>query len=310
MTSRALDRIWRGARDDPRAALEYGLSPTDLQTVLLDVARARARRTTPARVLQRWRDDRFVRPSTADPRRLARLEARLWELLPETFVGVELSPVAPLGVCSAIATVDQNRVVTTIRGTEVLSDPTNTLAVEAAARRAEAARGGRVDLAACHRVLRAQSFDGAGLAAHFRLFALVSSTRDQGSGTAEAAMVRDHLAYWSTVLDECVPAHRPRLTFTSFGADAVAERFRDTVRPALVTPSATVEVDVDPGRVHGRGYYAGAALGIRASDGTQEIDLGDGGLTSWTATLLGDAKERCLVSCLATERLAALMAPP
>jgi hypothetical protein len=33
------------------------------------------------------------------------------------------------------------------------------------------------------------------------------------------------------------------------------------------------------------------------------LDLGDGGLTDWTARLTGDAKERCLVSCLATERL-------
>lgn len=38
-----------------------------------------------------------------------------------------------------------------------------------------------VCLAACHRQLRAQVF-GPGVAAHFRLFALVSSARDSGSG--------------------------------------------------------------------------------------------------------------------------------
>jgi hypothetical protein len=41
-----------------------------------------------------------------------------------------------------------------------------------------------------------------------------------------------------------------------------------------------------------------------AADG--ETDLGDGGLTTWTAQLTQDAKERCLFSCIATERLAAL----
>ncbi|HEV2371616.1 MAG TPA: hypothetical protein VGS19_05535 [Streptosporangiaceae bacterium] len=36
-----------------------------------------------------------------------------------------------------------------------------------------------------------------------------------------------------------------------------------------------------------------------------ETELGDGGLTNWTAQLTHNAKERCLVSCIATERLTA-----
>ena len=96
-----------------------------------------------------------MRPSACDPRPLAELEARLWRLLPHRFAGVELSPVAPLGTCSAVAPVDEHRVVSTVRGSEVLSDPTNALAVEAAVRRREQEVAGRVDLAACHRVLRA-----------------------------------------------------------------------------------------------------------------------------------------------------------
>jgi hypothetical protein len=41
-----------------------------------------------------------------------------------------------------------------------------------------------------------------------------------------------------------------------------------------------------------------------------EIYLGDGGITTWTASLLGDAKERSAVPCLSVERLAALTASP
>ena len=59
-------------------------------------------------------------------------------------------------------------------------------------------------------------------------------------------------------------------------------------------------------RERGRGYYTGLALRITALDGT--LELGDGGLTDWAARLTGDAKERCLVSCLATERLVACAA--
>jgi hypothetical protein len=46
-------------------------------------------------------------------------------------------------------------------------------------------------------------------------------------------------------------------------------------------------------------------VGLRARD-DGEVDLGDGGTTDWTAQLLGDAKERCVTSCVATERLLTL----
>ena len=36
------------------------------------------------------------------------------------------------------------------------------------------------------------------------------------------------------------------------------------------------------------------------------MEIGDGGFTDWTAQLNNDAKERCLTSCVSTERLAAL----
>ncbi|MET8309948.1 hypothetical protein [Micromonospora sp. NPDC005173] len=56
----------------------------------------------------------------------------------------------------------------------------------------------------------------------------------------------------------------------------------------------------EPERTRGRGYYTGCAPRITVLGGSLEV--GDGGLTDWTARLSGDAKERCLVSCMATER--------
>jgi len=38
-----------------------------------------------------------------------------------------------------------------------------------------------------------------------------------------------------------------------------------------------------------------------------EVEIGDGGFVGWTAELIPDAKERCLISCVAPERLAGLM---
>ena len=284
------ERFWAKLPEGSRDALVDGLSASELQSVLLDVSRERAAKVTPARLLQRWQQDRFVRPSPADPRRLVKTQQRLWEALPPKFTGVELSPVTPLGTCSAVTTINQHQVLGTIRGTEVASDPTNELAIEAAVRR----RAGqdRVDLAACQRVVRAQAVDGPGMFAHFELFVLVSSARDTGSGRTEAELLIDHLRFWHDVLGDGAD-----LSFTMFTPSAVRERIDDTVRPAL-----KVELAEDTERTKSANYYSGTALGI----GRDGSDLGDGGFTTWTADLLGDQKERCLTSCISTERLTAI----
>src|SRR5580692_6542460 len=99
---RIAERVWRAMPAGSREALTRDLPPTDLQTLLIAVARARADRVTAADVMRRWQQDRFVRPAACDPRRVAAVEARLWQLLPAEFTGIELSPVAPLGTCTAV----------------------------------------------------------------------------------------------------------------------------------------------------------------------------------------------------------------
>ncbi|MEU1840515.1 hypothetical protein [Micromonospora chersina] len=287
-------RVWAALPAGTRAALA-GLPAADLRTLLLAVTRDRVATVRPADVVRRWREDRFVRPADVDPRALARLEARVWDLLPADVAGIELSPVAPLGTCAAVAPVSQNRIVGTTRGTEVVSDPTNALAVEAALRRR---RVGEVHLAAAHRVLRAQDF-GPGAAAHFRLFTLVSSARDTGSGRTEARLLVRHLTFWRSVLAELAGLATPALHVTLLDDPVLADRLADTVRPALA--GGTVPLRDEPERERGRGYYVRAALRLTLGGGDREV--GDGGFTDWTARLTGDAKERCLISCLATERL-------
>lgn len=304
-------RVWAGFPPAAEAALRDGLSPTDLQTLLLDVARSRAATVTPARLLRRWQQDRFVRPASSDPRMLAAIEARLWALLPDRFAGVDLSPVTPLGTVSALCSLDQNRILTTVRGSEAVSDPTNVLALEAATRRREQSRRSapgrarRTDLAAAHRVVRGQLFTGPGEFAHFKLFALVSSARDRGSGLVEAEMIVDHLGFYAAAIAVVAPDTKAELTVSTFERTAVDERLDDLL-PELDRLGPAVLVRRDRDRTHGRGYYTSHALRIDLTTATgATVNLGDGGLTDWTARLLGDAKERCLTSCISVERLAA-----
>jgi hypothetical protein len=304
-------RAWRRVRDsdDPRQALADGLSPGELQSVLMDVSQRRAADVTPGRLTERWAADRFVRPAGCDPRRVSRIEARLWELLPAEFDGIDLSPVTPLGTSSALGPVSQHKVISTTRGTEVVSDPTNVLALEAARRR-RASGDEAVHLAACHRVLRGQPF-GEGMFQHFRLFALVSSTRDRGSGSTEAGLLTAHLRFWTRALSDLLPTARTTVSYTVFGFPPLAERIHDTVLPALEPLPGGVAVHEDPERERARGYYERGALRIDVGpvpNTGQGGEIGDGGFTGWTARLLNNAKERCLISCVATERLAGLCA--
>jgi hypothetical protein len=303
MTS-PVERIWQRVRTDPRAALEHGLNPADLRSLLMAVSQRRAATVTPARLMGQWESDRYVRAAGCDPRLVWRLESRLWDLLPPEFTGVDLSPVAPLGTSSAMAPVSQHKVISTTRGSEVVSDPTSVLALEAAARRRRSPEA-PVHLAACHRVLRGQPFDGPGLFQHFRLFALVSSARDRGSGTTEASLLTTHLRFWSHALSDLLPGQGVRVSYTVFGFPPLAERINDTVLPALEPLPAGVTVEEDPRRERARGYYDRGAIRIDAAGG----EVGDGGFTDWTAQLRSDAKERCFISCVSTERLAALRAP-
>ncbi len=310
MATNADGRVWRQVAAGPRAALHHGLSPADLRTLLLDVSRRRASAVTPARLLQRWRQDRYVQPAATDPRALWRLEAGLWAMLPHEFAGLEISPVAPLGTCSALGPVSQDRVISTVRGSEVVSDPTNVLALEAAVRRKQgkqSASGSAVHLASCHRVLRGQPFDAPGAFQHFRLFALVSSARDQGSAVTEAAMLTAHLRFWSQALSELLPGRRVAVQYTVFGFPPLHQRMHDTVLPAVTPWPGLVTIREDPARERARGYYERGAIRVDVESDAGWQEVGDGGFTDWTAQLLNDAKERTFISCASTERLTALI---
>lgn len=198
------ERVLRQVGDDAFDRLAT-LPGADLTTLLLALMRRRTEDLSPAEVLRRYREDRFVKPAQVPFGALRAAEDRALAALKGDVEVVQLAPLAPLGTCSSMSTVDQNKVVSTIRGNEVAADPTNALALEAAVRR----RAGRqtVRLAAIQRVVRAQVFDGARSFVHFTLFARVSAWR----GRDDEKHLDEHL---SLLREVCQPAeirqtHKP-----------------------------------------------------------------------------------------------------
>lgn len=268
MTAGLIGRIQREAGvADLVEILSERLGPTDLQSLLLEVYRRRAGRVSARDVLARYAENRFTQPSSVDPVALAAFELEAWTSLPEGYQAIELSPLCPIGTHSAIATVDQNKVVTTSRNTEVVADSTNVLVLEAARRRRHlrqdpGTRSEPVRLAASQRQVRAQVFTAARTTAHFRLIGLVAAGRDRGSFAFEAEELRGQIAYIVTVIRTTHPDWRIDIALTDLAGrsgwleDEVLDRLAEHF------PDATGRMD--PTRVSGRGYYVDACYKIFA----------------------------------------------
>lgn len=154
-------RDWTTAGAGGEAALQQlaALPGSVLTSFLLALAERRARTRSPADVLRQWETDSFTGlGAPVDLRLLLRAELRLLDAA-AGFEAVDLPPLAPLATCAAVGPTSQNKIVTTMRGTEVVSDSTNVLALECARRlRREPDRP--VRLATCQRVVRARRSPG------------------------------------------------------------------------------------------------------------------------------------------------------
>lgn len=287
------------------------LDPTDLQSLLLEVYRRRALRVTPRHLLERYEQDRFVRPSDLAPQVLTEFERLVWSLLPEQYSAVELSPVCPLGANAAIATVDQNKVVTTIRNSEVVADATNVLALECAARRRRLLRGDprsreRVRLCASHRLLRGQAYRSEAARPHFRLLGLCAAGRDEGASRFETEGLLEQIGFYLHLLLETrrlgYRVERVRVAVTDLEHERRAHVLTEQVLDPLQASYPGVVCALDPERESGRGYYVGACFHVYAMNAAGiEFELIDGGFTTWTQQLLSNSKERLLISGLGTE---------
>jgi hypothetical protein len=322
MSDPMLERIQREAGiPELIDVLVERLAPTDLQSLLLEVYRRRVAGVQPSQLLERYERDRFVRPSDLAPNVLADFDRLVWSLLPEHYTAVELSPVCPLGTNATVATVDQNKVVTTIRNTEVVADVTSVLALECASRRrlllaSNPQNRERVRLCASHRVVRGQAYRAApGVLPHFRLLGLCAAGRDEGSFRFETTSLFEQIAFYVQLLREVsrlgYQTHRLRVTLTDLEQGRREQTLDAQVLKPLMANHPGVLCELDPERETGRGYYVGACFHVYATTvaGT-EFELIDGGFTTWAQQVLSNSKERLLISGLGTERLCSQFSTP
>jgi hypothetical protein len=297
-----LDRSWPTAGLDDAAyeALAAGLPASEVWSLLLGVVARRAEGRSPAELLRQWEQDRFVQPASIDQRTLNALDGHLLAAA-AGFEAIELSPLAPLGSCSAVGLASQNKTVSTVRGTEVVSDPTNGMALECA-KRLRRDTDQVVRLVTCHRCVRAQPFPKLpGYAAHFRLFCLATAGRERQDHAFVVEALAEQIATHLAALDRleqhgyAISDRRVKVLSTAVRA-GLGDRLAATVRGASVSR----ETFDHP-------YYDGLRfmLNIRGPQGN-DLFLSDGGAFDWLRKLTSNRRMTFVASGMGAQLLAYL----
>ena len=292
---------------DDRDIIEKLLSlpKSDFNSLLLEVFRRQAGSMTPVDMIKAYKTNRFSTPSEVDPVEYHALEADLLALAQE--YGIEttlLSPAAPFASSSVFGFVDQSNVVSAVRGTEILSDPTNMLAVIIAGRLKAKEMDNRTPLHYCTtaRVLRAQKFPARkGYYSHFGVFCIVSSGKDKGSYTCEKDMFAKHLQYYKKLF---VDKYAPRLSIVLrkrrgyTDGDGFYEYMAEMVRQEF--PGIPLLLDSE---YEDNNYYRGIHFKIFMENDNERVEIGDGGFVDWMQQMTNNKKERCLISGVGLDRL-------
>ena len=300
ITNRILEKIGQPALLEQLS----GLSPSDLNSLFLEINKAQTNKLTQADVLKSYRKNRFVVPSALDPVRFYQLEADMTRAArADGIMPVLLSPVAPLGSCSVFGCVDQNNVMAATRGCEVLSDTSNVLAIYLAAKigSGEIDNSNGVHVCALNRLIRTQAFEGAGRFAHFGVFCIVSSGKDTGSYSCEVDLLTKQLSFYRQFFKTGYDADmtivlKKRSGYTD--TDGFFAKMLQLMQRQLPhVPITTDDSNTD------NNYYKGVNFKIYMHTKTGAIEVGDGGFTDWTQKMLGNRKERCLISGVGIDRL-------
>lgn len=254
------------------------LSGTEFNSLMLDLFRKRAETIRPERLVKEFEENRFVQPAKTDTIRSRELELEWLKYADKKgFSVITLSPVCPLGSCSAVGTVSQNKVLSSLKGTEVVSDATNVLALQTALDfKGETNKDKLVKYATVHRHLRTQYFDNPNFTAHFSLLCMATGGFDKGSYLFEVGHLNEHI---SIILDLLKRSFAVSDVYFKFYMKSENKRLSNLLRQSgHVWSNREYDVITDLENK----YYQAVQYKIFARINNQEINIADGGMVNWT----------------------------
>lgn len=302
ITSRVLKQLGDEALLDKLLALPK----SDLNSLLLQLFQMQGDSRRPSELLTVFGNNRFCTPSKMDPVQYHTIESELLKLAKENGVeGVLLSPAAPLFSCSAFGCVNQNNVVSALRGVEILSDPSNMLAVLLAHRLKSGEADGQAPQHLCTtaRALRGQAFPAIeGYYSHFGLFCMVSAGKNAGRYHCEEALLAKHLQYYCKLFKG---NYSLELSVVVGKRSGCPDDFFDSMTEIFTSelPNAPITFDLEK---EDNQYYKGINFKLYVDTPEGHVEVGDGGFVDWIQQMNGNKKGRCLISGIGLDRFMTL----
>ena len=140
--------------------------------------------------------------ATITQKELHKFQGVFFIIIPDNYESIQMSPLVPLATCSSITKLSQDTRMSTIRNSEIVSDSTTAMALEASLRRKKFMYEKEkmysvVDLFTFHRILRLQKFDKRkGFLQHFEILGMLSSGRAYGKNSFINKKIFEHIKIW------------------------------------------------------------------------------------------------------------------
>ena len=283
-------------RPDLLSVLAQELTGTELNSILLEVFGEKLKTITAPELLKLYQANRLVKPADLPVLEIKRME---WEVLEvfvkHSFQPIDLSPVSALGSCSVPAKVDQKKILSALRGTEVLADSTNAIALHVSDLRKRNLIGTEVTkFCNIQRMLRTQSISAKGFRPHFRVGCLVTCGRDTGQYDFEKTALSDHIKVMRTLFLDYYKMEDIRIRLLR--RRDYPEDFLSEIKDDLVKRNPAVQISAVDQREIQNQYYSGLQYKVDISYKGKTFEIADGGFVDWTQQLLQNKKERMLTT--------------
>jgi hypothetical protein len=287
--------------------LTDGLTGTELNTLLLDVVRDKAKKTSAPSLLNQYELNRFVKPADLPVIELKQTELDLLKLFKShLFEPTELSPVSILGSCAAVGPTDQNNVLSALRGTEVLADATNAMALHIChlkKRRLWQPKisAGKFRLSTIQRHVRTQTITAAGFTPHFKIGCLVTSGIDTGDFTFEKEALLEQLRLMNAIYNGYYGVQEVTFRFLCRKGYQDPLRLAKEVKAYVQSKAPEFKIDIVERPEKDITYYKGLQYKTDILWKGKIFEIADGGFVDWTQKVLQNKKERFLIGGIGFE---------
>lgn len=293
------------------------LQNANFQSLLLDVLSKKAKSQEIKDINNALKTNPFVAKCDVDQKTFLNFDLLAYDLLPEQYQPVELSPLEPFGVNQCLAWINQKRIFSTTRNSEIISDPTMALALLSAQQRSELIKKDRensdvVSLATSHRITRQEMPKKQWYTTHFRNFTISSAGRDQGFEKFEKQWLAEHFSFFIELFDKLNSSWKYNISDVTFVISNVNKNkpeLMDIINGSVIEnlrkryPDISFKIDDS----RQSNYYSWICYSIVAKNkDNQEINIWWGGFTDRTKKLTASDKERLLVGSVWTEVIAKL----